>query len=155
MPRPSNPTRRSGGHGARRAHPATSSIAEARLQPTTTSKFRALVRLDTACFAPAKLDSDELTGRIVVDLLGSGVAAPPSAILGGGAVIRAAIANHRAAEADLEVLSGERDRSVRLARIAPVVRAQLFSGNPSPSPPIGHGKANCSAATAPMMKSRR
>ncbi|MGZ9076463.1 MAG: pyridoxal phosphate-dependent decarboxylase family protein [Burkholderiaceae bacterium] len=86
---------------------------EERLKQTTTFTLCAPVTLNIVCFALSRPDADELTKRIVIDLQERGVAAPSSTLLGGKAVIRAAIVNHRTTEADMDAFLDALEESAR------------------------------------------
>ena len=100
----------------RRVHQRTCDLAkylEERLKQTTTFTLCAPVTLNIVCFALSRPDADELTKRIVIDLQERGVAAPSSTLLGGKAVIRAAIVNHRTTEADMDAFLDALEESAR------------------------------------------
>ncbi|MBI1173854.1 MAG: cytochrome D ubiquinol oxidase subunit I [Sideroxydans sp.] len=62
------------------------------------------VSLNIVCFRYRCADADRVNAEIVVRLQESGIAAPSSTTIDGNFAIRAAIVNHRTAQADLDAL---------------------------------------------------
>jgi glutamate/tyrosine decarboxylase-like PLP-dependent enzyme len=78
-------------------------------------ELAAPVGLNIVCFGLRASTDGELNKAVVIDLQERGIAAPSTTIIGGRAVIRAAIVNHRTTEADIDTLmSALRDSALRV-----------------------------------------
>jgi len=62
------------------------------------------VALNIVCFRFTCMDADRVNREIVADLHEAGIAAPSTTWVNGHLAIRAAIVNHRTAEADIDIL---------------------------------------------------
>ncbi len=95
---------------------------EGLIAASTVFELCSRARLNIVCFGVKGDSSGELNREIVMDLHESGLAAPSTTRLDGRPVIRAAIVNHRTAEADMEVFVAAAEASaarLRAGRRAP------------------------------------
>ena len=113
---------------------------EKRLTEQDLFEIAAPVALNIVCFGLRTSPDGELNKAIAIDLQERGVAAPSTTIIGGRAVIRAAIVNHRTTEADIDTLVAALGDSALRVTLAQMRRnGETVPAQPAPAPVTAAG----------------